>query len=105
MRRDVAMTGEVTLRGRVLPIGGVKDKLLAAHRSGLTTFILPRKNMRDLEEIPGEVLEKVEVVPVDNVGEVLDRALVDAPPQRRERTTGFMLPLRTDEAPHPTITA
>jgi ATP-dependent Lon protease len=105
VRRDVAMTGEVTLRGRVLPIGGVKDKLLAAHRSGLTTFILPRKNMRDLEEIPREVLERVEVVPVDNVGEVLDRALVDAPAQRRERTTGFMLPLRTDEGPHPTITA
>ena len=105
VRRDVAMTGEVTLRGRVLPIGGVKDKLLAAHRSGLTTFILPRKNMRDLEEIPREVLDQVEVVPVDNVGEVLDRALVAAPAQRRERTTGFMLPLRTDEPPHPTITA
>ncbi len=101
VRRDVAMTGEVTLRGRVLPIGGVKDKLLAAHRSGLTTFILPRKNLRDLEEIPREVLDTVEVVPVDNVGEVLDRALVDAPAQRRERTTGFMLPLRTDEATPP----
>ncbi|HSP64761.1 MAG TPA: hypothetical protein VLO10_01090, partial [Candidatus Deferrimicrobium sp.] len=61
--------------------------------------------MRDLEEIPREVLDYVEVVPVDNVGEVLDRALVDAPAQRRERTTGFMLPLRTDDAPHPTITA
>jgi ATP-dependent Lon protease len=106
VRRDVAMTGEVTLRGRVLPIGGVKDKLLAAHRSGLTTFILPRKNMRDLEEIPAEVLETVEVVPVDSVGEVLARALVDGPPQRRERRpTGFLLPLRADEGPHPTITA
>ncbi len=105
VRRDVAMTGEVTLRGRVLPIGGVKDKLLAAHRSGLTTFILPRKNLRDLEEIPREVLDAVTVLPVDNVGEVLDRALAEAPPQRRGRTTGFMLPLRTEEGPHPTITA
>ena len=106
VRRDVAMTGEVTLRGRVLPIGGVKDKLLAAHRSGLTTFILPRKNMRDLDEIPREVLDAVEIVPVDNVGEVLERALVDAPAQRRERrNAGFMLPLRTDQGPHPTITA
>jgi ATP-dependent Lon protease len=106
VRRDVAMTGEVTLRGRVLPIGGVKDKLLAAHRSGLTTFILPRKNMRDLDEIPREVLDSVEIVPVDNVGEVLRRALVDAPAQRPERrSAGFMLPLRTDEGPHPTITA
>jgi ATP-dependent Lon protease len=99
------MTGEVTLRGRVLPIGGVKDKLLAAHRSGLTTFILPRKNMRDLDEIPRDVLEAVEVVPVDNVGEVLARALVDAPVRRERRSTGFMLPLRADEGQPPTITA
>ncbi len=106
VRRDVAMTGEVTLRGRVLPIGGVKDKLLAAHRSGLTTFILPRKNMRDLDEIPRDVLETVEVVPVDNVGEVLARALIDVPAQRRERrSAGFMLPLRGDEGQPPTITA
>jgi ATP-dependent Lon protease len=106
VRRDVAMTGEVTLRGRVLPIGGVKDKLLAAHRSGLTTFILPRKNMRDLDEIPREVLESIEVVPVDNVGEVLDRALVAAPVQRAPRRgAGFMLPLRESDAPPPTITA
>jgi ATP-dependent Lon protease len=76
VRRDVAMTGEVTLRGRVLPIGGVKDKLLAAHRAGITTFLLPRKNVRDLEEVDKEILDKVEVVPVDNVSEVLDRALL-----------------------------
>ncbi len=106
VRRDVAMTGEVTLRGRVLPIGGVKDKLLAAHRSGLTTFIMPRKNMRDLDEIPRDVLETVEVVPVDNVGEVLARALIDAPAERRERRgAGFMLPLRDDDVRPPTITA
>ncbi|HEX4754780.1 MAG TPA: endopeptidase La [Candidatus Dormibacteraeota bacterium] len=105
-RRDVAMTGEVTLRGHVLPIGGVKDKLLAAHRSGLTTFIMPRKNMRDLDEIPADVLETVEVVPVDNVGEVLARALIDAPAERREpRGAGFMLPLRDEDVRPPTITA
>jgi ATP-dependent Lon protease len=106
VRRDVAMTGEVTLRGRVLPIGGVKDKLLAAHRSGLTTFILPRKNLRDLDEIPREVLDTVEVVPVDTVAEVLDRALVHAAVRRHERrSAGFMLPLRADETPPPPITA
>jgi ATP-dependent Lon protease len=76
VRRDLAMTGEITLRGRVLPIGGVKDKLLAAHRAGLATFILPRKNVRDLEEVDKEILDKIEVVPVDNVSEVLDRALL-----------------------------
>ena len=78
VRRDVAMTGEVTLRGRVLPIGGVKDKLLAAHRAGITTFLLPRKNVRDLEEVDKEILDKVEVIAVDNVAEVLDRALLPA---------------------------
>ncbi|MHB8717470.1 MAG: endopeptidase La [Candidatus Dormibacteria bacterium] len=97
VRRDVAMTGEVTLRGRVLPIGGVKDKLLAAHRSGLRTFILPRKNMRDLHEIPAEVLEAVEVVPVDTVAEVLERALQARLPAPARRAAGFALPLPHDE--------
>ncbi len=77
VRRDLAMTGEVTLRGKVLPIGGVKDKLLAAHRSGLKTFILPAKNVRDLYEVDKEILDAIEIVPVDNVSEVLDRALVE----------------------------
>jgi ATP-dependent Lon protease len=95
VRRDLAMTGEVTLRGKVLPIGGVKDKLLAAHRSGLKTFILPAKNVRDLYEVGKEILDAIEVVPVDNVGEVLDRALVesDAPRKRERRGAGFVLPI------------
>ena len=95
VRRDLAMTGEVTLRGKVLPIGGVKDKLLAAHRSGLKTFILPAKNLRDLYEVEKEILDAIEVVPVDNVGEVLDRALVesDAPRRRERRGAGFVLPI------------
>ena len=105
VRRDVAMTGEVTLRGRVLPIGGVKDKLLAAHRSGLTTFILPRKNMRDLDDIPAEVLATMAIVPVDTVDDVLARALVDAAPRRHRRPAGFMLPMRPGEPGQPTITA
>ncbi len=95
VRRDLAMTGEVTLRGKVLPIGGVKDKLLAAHRSGLKTFILPAKNVRDLYEVDKEILDAIVVVPVDNVGEVLDRALVesDAPRRRERRGAGFVLPI------------
>jgi ATP-dependent Lon protease len=93
VRRDVAMTGEVTLRGRVLPIGGVKDKLLAAHRAGITTFVLPRKNVRDLDEVDREVLDKIEVVPVDNVAEVLERALLPRGGARsaHNRRVGFLV--------------
>ena len=99
VRRDLAMTGEVTLRGKVLPIGGVKDKLLAAHRSGLKTFILPAKNVRDLYEVDKEILDTIEVVPVETVGEVLDRALVesDSPRRRERRTAGFVLPISSSD--------
>ena len=95
VRRDLAMTGEITLRGKVLPIGGVKDKLLAAHRSGLKTFMLPAKNVRDLYEVDKEILDAIEVVPVEYVGEVLDRALLesDAPRKRERRGAGFVLPI------------
>ncbi len=80
VRRDVAMTGEITLRGRVLPIGGVKEKLLAAHRAGIKVFILPEKNKRDLIDIPKEVLDTVEIKTVDNVDQVLKIALQPGQP-------------------------
>src|SRR6266511_187589 len=80
VRRDVAMTGEITLRGRVLPIGGVKEKLLAAHRAGIKTFILPQKNKKDLVDVPNEVLETVEVRTVENIDEVLKIALQPGQP-------------------------
>ena len=83
VRRDVAMTGEITLRGKVLPIGGVKEKLLAAHRIGVTTAILPRENEKDLADVPKNVLEGIEVHLVDHVDQVLKLALV--PPTRRPR--------------------
>jgi ATP-dependent Lon protease len=82
VRRDVAMTGEITLRGKVLPIGGVKEKLLAAHRIGVTTAILPRENEKDLADVPKNVLDGLEVHLVDHVDQVLKLALVapDVPP-------------------------
>jgi len=80
VRRDVAMTGEITLRGRVLPIGGVKEKLLAAHRAGIKTFILPEKNKKDLIDIPKEVLDTVEIKTVDNIDQVLKIALQPGQP-------------------------
>jgi len=75
VRSDVAMTGEVSLTGRVLPIGGVKQKLLAAHRAGITRVLIPQRNEPDLDEVPAEVLEKLEVHPVGDVREVLELAL------------------------------
>ena len=75
VRRDVAMTGEVTLRGRVLPIGGLKEKLLAALRGGISTVLIPEENEKDLVDIPATVKEQLEIVPVTHVDEVLARAL------------------------------
>ncbi|MEK7860330.1 MAG: S16 family serine protease, partial [Chloroflexota bacterium] len=79
VRRDVAMTGEITLRGKVLPIGGVKEKLLAVHRAGITTFLLPEKNRKDLVDIPKEVLDTVEVKTVSTIDDVLNIALQKHP--------------------------
>src|SRR5207253_2497347 len=81
VRRDVAMTGEITLRGKVLPIGGLKEKLLAAHRAGIKTFILPDKNSKDLHEVPDEVKQSMELVLGKHVDEVLEKALLPAPPR------------------------
>ena len=76
VRSDVAMTGEITLRGNVLPIGGLKEKVLAAYREGMHTIILPKENAPDLEDIPESVREKLEFVPVENMDEVLKTALI-----------------------------
>jgi ATP-dependent Lon protease len=75
VRKDVAMTGEITLRGRVLPIGGLKSKILAAHLSGAKMVILPRKNEKDLRDIPEEIRKQMKLVLVDNMNQVLDAAL------------------------------
>jgi ATP-dependent Lon protease len=79
VRHDVAMTGEVTLRGRVLPIGGLKEKLLAALRSGIKTVLIPEENKRDLKEIPEIVTKGMEIVPVSRMDQVLEQALVSKP--------------------------
>ena len=78
VRRDVAMTGEITLRGRVLPIGGLKEKLLAAHRAGIKTVLIPADNEKDLADIPDNVKRVLKIIPVANVEEVLRNALVRA---------------------------
>ncbi|MBB5322399.1 endopeptidase La [Marinobacter oulmenensis] len=84
VRADVAMTGEITLRGRVLAIGGLKEKLLAAHRGGIKTVIIPDENVRDLKEIPENIKESLEIRPVKWIDEVLDIALAYQPEPRPE---------------------
>jgi len=79
VRHDVAMTGEITLRGRVLPVGGVKEKVLGAHRAGIKRIILPERNRVDLEEVPKEVLEELDFIPVSHMSEVLKAALESMP--------------------------
>ena len=79
MKADVAMTGEITLRGEVLPIGGLKEKLLAAHRGGIKTALIPKDNERDLEEIPDNVIADLKVIPVRWIDEVLKVALENDP--------------------------
>jgi ATP-dependent Lon protease len=80
VRNDVAMTGEITLRGKVLPVGGIKEKVLAARRAGITTVILPRRNESDLEDIPPEVRSEMKTIFVDTVDEVLKHALRELQP-------------------------
>jgi len=77
VRQDLAMTGEITLRGRVLPVGGIKEKVLAAHRAEIHTVLLPDENRKDLEDIPNAVLQELEIHFVKNMDEVIERALVE----------------------------
>ena len=91
VRSDLAMTGEITLRGRVLPIGGLKEKLLAAHRGGIKTVIIPDDNRKDLVDIPKNITDVIEIRPVRWIDEVLDialeRPLVAVPKQTTEVVT------------------
>jgi ATP-dependent Lon protease len=83
VRRDVAMTGEITLRGKVLPIGGLKEKALAARRMGVKTVIVPSKNDKDVKELPANVKRGMQFVYVDDMDEVLKVALAKRAPARR----------------------
>ena len=76
VRRDLAMTGEITLRGRVLPIGGLKEKLLAAKNAGIRTVLVPRENKKDVDELSSEITKGLEIIPVSQMEEVLKIALM-----------------------------
>ena len=92
VRADVAMTGEITLRGQVLPIGGLKEKLLAAHRGGIKTVIIPEENKRDLKEIPDNIKADLSIKPVKWIDDVIDLALQFAPQPLEMETTGGNTP-------------
>jgi ATP-dependent Lon protease len=95
VRADVAMTGEITLRGQVLPIGGLKEKLLAAHRGGINTVIIPQENERDLKEIPDNIKAELVIKPVKWIDDVLEIALQHMPqPLTDEQYSGH----KVDEA-------
>jgi ATP-dependent Lon protease len=93
VKNDLAMTGEITLRGRVLPIGGLKEKVMAAHRGGIKTVLMPKENAKDIEEIPAPVLKGITLIQVEHMDEVLKQALALANPET------FLKPVTGDSAP------
>ena len=99
VRADVAMTGEITLRGEILPIGGLKEKLLAAHRGGITTVLIPKENERELPEIPSKVKDNLNIVPVRWIDETVRLALESVPMAKVEDASGIELNLEV-EPPH-----
>ena len=108
VKRKVAMTGEITLRGRVLPIGGLKEKIIAAHRGKVETVIIPKENEKDLKDIPARILKALEIVTVDHMDEVLKRALVLEDPESlfKEKESEATVPFFLEEVPvSPEITA
>jgi ATP-dependent Lon protease len=104
VRRDLAMTGEITLRGRILPVGGIKEKVLAAYRAGMRTVILPRRNLKDLDDVASTVREQIQFVPVEHVDEALALALcTGVASQVNTGTVGgrVLPPLHSSRAPLP----
>ena len=103
--RDIAMTGEITLRGRVLPIGGLKEKIIAAHRSGIKKVLIPQENEKDLKDIPASVLRQLEIVPVQHMDEVLTHAIIceEGDVMFKENDITFALAPEQSESPRPLI--
>jgi ATP-dependent Lon protease len=99
VRSDVAMTGEITLRGEVLQIGGLKEKLLAAHRGGIKTVIIPEENVKDLTEIPDNIKNKLEIVPVKWIDKVLEVALERQPHPLPEHDDSAPIPSKPEDKP------
>jgi ATP-dependent Lon protease len=101
VRKDLAMTGEITLRGRVLPIGGLKEKAMAAHRGGIREILIPAENMKDLREIPRKVRSELTIIPVEHMDEVLRRALLVENPETFLRAPETKVPGTVPPSPEP----
>ncbi len=103
VKKNLAMTGEITLRGRVLPIGGLKEKIIAAHRGGISKVLIPLENIKDIEEIPSKVLKKVQLIPIENMDEVLEEALKMEKGEDlflpKDRFQPFVLPKEESQSP------
>ena len=105
VRANVAMTGEITLRGRVLPIGGLKEKLIAAHRGGVDTVVIPKENEKDLKDLPAIIKKNIQIIPVEHMDEVLAHALAVPDPENflqsgmHELDEIYEVPLRATSAP------
>ena len=92
-RHDIAMTGEITLRGKVLPIGGLKEKTMAAYRTGIKTVLIPRENLRDLAEIDAEVKRHLHFIPCDTIEDVLTAAIIGYTHEETPRRNRLTSPL------------
>ena len=99
IRHDVAMTGEITLRGRVLPIGGIKEKLMAAHRNRMTTVLIPRRNQKDLVDVPRDVQRELKILMVDRMDEILSYALLPGPEKAPKPKRGRARMQKTEGQP------
>jgi ATP-dependent Lon protease len=99
VRADVAMTGEITLRGKVLPIGGVKEKILAAHRAGIRTVILPKENQKDLADLPEAIRQEFTIHLAEEMDDVLKIALIRLPVPIEDEAAGEVFPLTPGNDP------
>lgn len=101
VKRDVGMTGEITLRGRILPVGGVREKILAAHRAGLKTVIIPKKNVKDLVDVPKRARNALHIIPVEHIDQVLEIALIPLPEKAKPIRTRRKVASQAKESDNP----
>ena len=101
VRQDIAMTGEITLRGRVLPVGGLKEKIIAAHRGGIKKILIPKENEKDLRDVPKSISKQVEIIPVEHMDEVLSHSLILDEGESLFKKVDISLELTPDDSEKP----